>query len=204
MFMNKYLLIGVPMVFASVSALADTDVALGKAVIATSGYYNSGSEVFPASNIVNGMTGDSGSPSNWSFWLSPSGQIPAYVTVDLGAEYSIDWFNLQDTHNRGYFDRGTNAYSILASTDNVNYTTVVTDSFTPDAWRNLTWNTDAMASPLVARYITFWGLTSYGGAGSVGLNELEVFGTPAAVPEPATMAALGLGALGLLIRRRRS
>jgi len=52
-----------------------------------------------------------------------------------------------------------------------------------------------------ARYLALEILTNYGDnyqGGRVGFNELAV-----AIPEPATMALLGLGGLGVLLRRKR-
>lgn len=187
--------------FTTVLAAAQTDVALGKTVT-SSGYYNQGSEVFPASNITNGETGDTGTGYNWSFWLTPQGDNTGWAIIDLGSDYSLSYFMLQDTHNRGYFDRGTDAYTISVSTNGVNFTQVASDSFSLSAWQNLTWNTDTLGSPVVARYVEVNILSGYGG-NSVGLNEVEAFGVPATTPEPAPLAALGLGALGLVVRRKR-
>jgi hypothetical protein len=51
-------------------------------------------------------------------------------------------------------------------------------------------------------YSTFrYSVTETVGGGEHALGEIEYFGTP--VPEPTTLTVLGLGALGLLARRRR-
>lgn len=181
-------------------SLADTNVALGKSIIASSGYYDAGSEVFETPNIVDGKTDDTGTGYDWSFWLTPQGQNTGYATIDLGGSYSLSSFELQDTHNRGYYDRGTQGYHIDLSTDNVTYTTFVTDTFTSTEWRDLLWKTNTLATPVTARYIKFVIDSGYGGS-SAGINEIRAMGQP--VPEPTSLTALGLGALGLLKRRRK-
>jgi len=179
-------------------AAADPNLALGKTVVDFSPYYNSGSEVFPAQTITDGRYDDTGSPSDWSFWLTPNGQT-GYATIDLGATYSLTSFVLQDTHNRFYFDRGTADYDIALSLDGVNFSTVVTDMFSASERNNLTLKTNTLGAPTLGRYVRFTALSTYGA--SAGLNELEAYGQ--AVPEPTTMAALGLGALALIKRRRK-
>jgi hypothetical protein len=179
-------------------AAADPNLALGKTVT-SSGYYNSGSEVFPAQTITDGRYNDTGTGFDWSFWLTPQ-NLNGYATVDLGAIYSVSSFVLQDTHNRGYFDRGTNAYTIALSNDGVNFTDVVSDSFSNSEWSTLALKTNTLGVSALGRYVRFTVDSRYGA--SAGLNEIEVYGQP--VPEPATMAALGLGAVGVLRRRRKA
>jgi hypothetical protein len=181
-------------------ASADTDLALGKPV--TGPYYDQGSEVFPVSNITNGEFGDTGSPYNWSFWLTPQGYSTGSAVIDLGSVGTIDSFVLQDTHNRGYYDRGTDGYTIAVSDDDVHFTTVVTDSFTYANWVDLDLVTDTLASSVDARYVEF-NITSIYGGNSGGLNELEVMGHPASsVPAPAAVCTAGIGFIGMLRRRR--
>jgi hypothetical protein len=181
-------------------SLADTNVALNKSIIASSGYYDAGSEVFETPNIVDGKVGDTGTGFDWSFWLTPQGQNTGYAVIDLGSLYTLSSFELQDTHNRGYNDRGTKDYHIQLSTDNVTYTTAVTSGFTQTEWSNLDWKTNTLSTPITARYIKFVIDSGYGGQ-SAGLNELRAYGHDA-VPEPTSIAALGLGAFGILKRRR--
>jgi hypothetical protein len=169
-------------------------------------YYNSGSETFPCSNVDNGQTGDTGSPYNWSFWLSPQGTTTGqYVTINLGSVNSISQITVEDTHNRGYYDRGTQDFTIGVSNNGVNFTTVVTSAFTVAEWQNLTDVTFNLATS--GQYVEF---TAVGpnpcyGCASIGLNEMSVYGSPASLPEPASMALLGAGLVGLgLSRHRRS
>jgi F5/8 type C domain/PEP-CTERM motif len=165
------------------------------------GYYDVGSEVFPCSNVVDGIFDDTGSPSNWSFWLSPPGVDVASVTVDLGAEYNINEIKVQDTHNRDYYDRGTQDFTIGVSSDGTNFTQVIYGTFSNADWINLT-ILDFLTST-TGRYVQFNSLNRWGCC-SIGLNEIQVFGdSVATVPEPGTLSifAAGLIALGMMRRR---
>lgn len=182
------------------SVFADANVALGKSTTASS-FYDSGSEVFPSANITDGITTDGGSPSNWSFWLAAQAQnAGSWVQVDLGSTYSVDSVNLYDTHNRGYYDRGTDAFTISVSTDGINFLNVGTGAFTFDQWTQQTVDTVNFAAS-DARYVRFTADSVYGGQ-SAGLAEMEVM----AVPEASTssMALAGLGLLGFVATRRKA
>lgn len=200
------LLAGLAALLLASSAQAQSSMLIsqGKTVTAT-GFYDNGTETFPASNITDGRFGDTGSAGDWSFWLTPNGQMGS-ATIDLGSQYTIDSFQLQDTHNRGYNDRGTNAFDISVSSDGVNFAPVLDDSFSQSAWQNLSVVTESSFAPVTGEYVKFNIDSLYGGA-SGGLNELQVFGTPAAVPEASTtvsfglLLALGLG--GVTIARKK-
>ena len=180
----------------SAHAQSPTLISQGKPVTATSSHTGIDGENFPASNITDGRFGDTGTANNWSFWLTPDGQLGS-ATIDLGSLYTIDSFQLQDTHNRGYNDRGTDAFDISVSSDGVSFKPVVTDAFSQSAWQNLTVVTENSFAPVTGEYVKFNIDSTYGGP-SGGLNELQVFGTPAAVPEASTTVSLGLLlALGL-------
>jgi hypothetical protein len=186
---------------AAASAQSSTLISQGKTVTSTS-FYDQGTETFPASNITDGRFDDTGSPSNWSFWLTPNGQMGS-ATIDLGGLYTIDQFQLQNTHNRGYNDRGTDAFDISVSTDGVNFAPVVTDSF--GTWPNIPIVTENLTAPIVGEYVKFNIDSIYGSSG--GLNELQVYGSPAAVPEASTTVSLGLllilGLGGMIVAKKR-
>lgn len=180
---------------------APTNVALGKTVTGTS-YYNSGSETFPYSQVVDGRTTDTGAGFNWSFWISAGGAIVGqWVQVDLGQLYSISSVVLFDTHNRGYYDRGTNAYHVGVSSDGNSFTTLGSGNFTDAEWRNQTADTLNAASGTNARYVRFYADSAYGA--SVGLAELQVWGeAPVAVPEPLSLSLVAAGLATLALRRK--
>jgi hypothetical protein len=191
---------------------AQSNVALGASVTASS-FYNVGTEVFPAAKVTDGITVDSGTPSNWSFWLAAEHQgAGQYVTVDLGGLYDITSVTLFDSHNRGYFDRGTDAFHLSVSTDGSSFTTDTAwaGAFTTAEWQNQT--AKDVAVDTTARYVRFnvdsiygSGSTTYYGAG---LAEIQVYGTaaitPTSVPEPDALALVlaGVGVAGFMLRRR--
>jgi hypothetical protein len=200
---NKYL-VSVAVALSCGSAFAATDLALGKSTTASS-FYDSGTEVFPSANITDGITLDSGTASNWSFWLAAQGKTAGeWVQVDLGSNFNISNVTLFDTHNRSYNDRGTNEFSISLSTDGNNFQNVASDSFSYSEWVNQTAKSVDIA-PSVGRYVRFNVVSPYGGQ-SAGLAEMQVYGSVAAVPEPETYAMLlaGLGLMGTIARRRKA
>jgi hypothetical protein len=189
---------------------AATDLALGMPVTGTA-YYNNG-DVFPYSNLTDGRLGDTGSSYDWSFWLTPDGYGGA-AAIDLGSDYSISSFYIQNTLNRGYQDRAAHHLDVYLSTSapalgNVGtYGTKVQAIDFPDTLGTYVITDDAFAiTPTVGRFITVDMTSFYGYSG--GLNEVEAFGSPAspAVPEPATwtLAIIGLGGIGAAMRRRRA
>jgi hypothetical protein len=188
---------------ATAAQAASPNIALGKAVTATS-YYASGSETFEAANVVDGRTLD-GSVTNsypWPYWLSAQGTgAGESVTINLGQVYDLSGLNLFDSHNREYYDRGTQDFHISLSTDGTNFTTVATDTFTEAEWRNQTGKGISLAN--TAQYVRFNVDTLWGGQ-SAGLAEMQVFGTTPAVPEPDSIALVlaGVCVAGFILRRR--
>jgi hypothetical protein len=183
------------------------DIALGKPVTASSQYLNGfPASTFAPSNITNGLTSDQF--ADGSYWITDFGATPATATIDLGSDFSIGSFVLQDTTNGDHNDCGTQAFTIGVSTDDVTFTTVVTSAFTNSEWAS---NTPLMFSIPAAtgEYVQFTADTSWGPFGISGLTELEVFqsnSSPSGVPEGSVTFGFP-AAVGLLVyaaRRRRA
>jgi hypothetical protein len=136
-----------------------------------------------------------------NFWLAPQGQLGTAV-INLEGNYNITGFNLVDTHNRGYFDRGTQSFDIAVSSDDVHFTTVLTGAFSSSQWANLTPVTFDLGSAVEGQYVRFNVDSLFGGT-SGGLDELNILGS-AAVPESGNVAffLLGLIAVDVALRRR--
>jgi hypothetical protein len=200
--------------FAAQILLAPSDV------IGSNGQY---SGTFTASAILDHQTGSINEPAqDGSYWLnSDNGPVNAYVVLDLGAMYHIVSFDLFNTHNANYGDRGTGDFSIEASNSigagpggSVGFdlsggiVTLVSGTLTsanpagdPVAAQTFT-SSDAGSY----RYVRFspHSVASFNapccGANNYGLNELRAFDGPVtATPEPASVVLLGLclAALGL-------
>jgi len=180
---------------------------------------------FPASSILDHQTGTITEPAqDGSYWLnSDNGPANAYIVIDLGAAFQLASFDVFNTHNAFYGDRGTGNFLIQASNSVAPGLGVGLDlsgSVTTVASGTLS-ALDPSVGPLVAltvlstssgtfRYIRFvpQSVAAFNapccGANVYGLNELRVFDvTASAVPEPATMALFGVGlaVLGLLRKR---
>jgi hypothetical protein len=208
----------VPGAFASQISLSPSNVI---------GFFGQYSALFPASSILNHQTGTINEPAqDGSYWLnSDNGPANAYIVIDLGAAFHLGSFNLFNTHNATFNDRGTGAFSIEAS--NSIGPGIGTGSDLSGSIVTLVSGTllsaNISSDPLVAqtflssdpgsyRYIRFspHSVAASGtpccGTNVYGLNELRAFDVPATgIPEPATVAFLGIGSgllvLGLLRKR---
>lgn len=192
------------MTLVSGHSLAADNLALGKSVTASS-YYNAGSEVFPEAKIVDGITVDSGTGYNWSFWLSAQGtNAGQWVQVDLGTNYQLSSVVLFDTHNRWYNDRGTKDFHLSLSSDGTHFSTIGSGAFTYDQWLNQTALTVTTTDNPIGRYLRF-NVGSCWGCQSAGLAELQAYGAlPVPEPESYAMLLAGLGLMGFIARRRKT
>lgn len=180
-------------------------------VIGSSGYYTACCSFQPG-NIFDQQTGVVTESFGGGYWLNPdNGPVNAYITVDLGAVYSLSGVTLFNTHNGPYADRGTGNFQIFGSNTVaggalVGGTSLLSATLSPETSGNPAPQSFALGGSY--RYISFnptsvsVGGSPCCGANVYGLDELKVFG--ATVPEPATwgMMIVGFGMVGFATRRR--
>ncbi len=187
-------------------------------VIGSSGSWDSN---YLAGKIFDQQLGVSAEGIPVTYWANKdnTGNLPIYITIDLGAPYSISDFSLFNTHNGNWYDRGTGSFSILASN-------TITDTGSSNfvlSGQVVTLVQSALASSITVaplgqhftslnttnsyRYLSFvpttvaslnppFSNTAYG------LNELQVFATSVPELSGTTQLTLGLVTLGLILRRR--
>jgi hypothetical protein len=184
----------IPAIALPEASMAGDLVSQGKPVTSNVAYYDKrmawlpGNQSFPPTNIVDGNFGDNERTGGWSYWLADDSIIGAEVTIDLGRTYKIDKIALQDTHNRGWRDRGTRDFLITAATAaDGPFWPIASGAFSHHEWAKLSIKTIPIDDGIrnIARYVRVRALTGWGGRG-VGLNEVQVFGVPAieTVPVP--------------------
>ena len=192
-------------------------------VIGDSGSYVSGStDNFNAGSIFDQQTGAVSDVFNSNtYWINPdNGPANAFITVDLGGDYSLTSADLFNTHNSQYGDRGTGDFTIVAG----NAVTLGPDGYFISGPQTTlfsgTLNAAPVSDPISSqtfaalsadgfRYLEFLptSVASYNapccGANVYGLNELRLFGS--AVPEPGSWALMlfGFGGLGIVLRASR-
>ena len=145
------------------------------------------------------------------YWLSAStavGSGTETISFDLGGTYDVDTIHQWVYTRSGATKRGLQTFDIAFSTNNgVSYSTAVTaaslsmGAFTEPAVTALPAQTRTFTEQTGVTNIQFSNLQNFGDTSYFGLSEIKFEGT--AVPEPSSVALLGLGGLGLLIRRRR-
>ena len=192
-------------------------------VIGSSGSYMEGpsADNFSPGSIFDQQTGPVSDVFNSNtYWINPdNGSADAFITIDLGGEFSLTSADLFNTHNGPYGDRGTGDFTIIAGnavTLDGAYGYVISGPHTVVFSGTL--NAAPVSDPISAQ--TFDALNTNGfryleflptsvasinnpccGANVYGLNELRVF----AVPEPGAWALMlfGFGGLGMVLRSRR-
>ena len=192
-------------------------------VIGASSSYSGGyaTGTFAAGNIFDQQTGAIVEPVQTNYWIAPdNGTADAFITIDLGVEQTLASLSFFNTHNANYNDRGTGGFTLTASNSVADLgggnfaltgaiTTVTSGTLAAEAQGN-TLTEQSFAAAGTFRYLSF-NPTSVNvsgtpccGANVYGLNELRVFTTDSAVPEPATWALLltGFAVTGLALRRR--
>ena len=216
--------IGLALIMACVPSVFGSQIPLSPGnVIGFLGEYNS---LFPASSILDHQTGTINEPAqDGSYWLnSDNGPANAYIVIDLGAAFHLGSFDLFNTHNAFYNDRGTGAFSIEASNSiapgsgtgsdlsgsivTLVSGTLLSASLSSDPLLDQTF---VSSDPGSYRYIRFSPHTVAAsgqpccGTNVYGLNELRAFDAPASgVPEPGSIAFLGGGLVVLGMLRKRT
>ena len=201
-------------VFFATACCFAANVSLGKPATANTNFIGGCGEVFPAFALTDGflndtLTGLSCPPGPWSFWLGSDGTgATAVASIDLGSDFSITEFDIQTTHNRGSNDRGTTLFSLYIGDTAVDFSNSATWGTQVINNGSLSWTPCCGPIPIdvfnisasTGRYVTLASLAAQGiNGGGAGLNEISVFGTPAAVggaPEPS---ALVLAAAGVML-----
>lgn len=154
----------------------------------------------------NGLDGTGTQHSNGASgvaWMANG--VTANIVFDLGAEYTIDRFRVWNYNEAaaGNTDRGINRVEVTYGlTAGLGSTLAGVTNFARADGTNTYTGEEFNISPITARYIKFDGLSNYGDGGQIGLSEVQFFSVDP-IPEPSSVALLGLGAFALLMRRRK-
>jgi hypothetical protein len=146
-----------------------------------------------------------------NMWLSAGtgfggADLDPFVIFDLGAVYTINSFHVWNYNENppNLTARGVNAVSVQYGTTAALGSTVpgITNFAQANALETYTGEDFNSFTPFNARFVKFDINSNYGDANSFyGLSEVQFDGV--LVPEPGSMALFGIGAIGLLLRRRR-
>ena len=214
---------------ASETSAAIINVANGKPIIGgnsdySAGDFNSGG-TFGTFNVTDGQNAlpdnNTGTltevHADGSYWLGRQSATTGYFVLDLQSPFKIGEFQIFNTSNGTPNDRGTGQFTIKASQTVTNLggtlgfdlsgtvVTLASGTLTTHVSPGLIVGDMFISSDMGTdfRYIRFDVLSiSSGRTQGFGLNELRIFAAPP-VPEPSTLALLGLGAISLAIKVRR-
>lgn len=149
------------------------------------------------SSYTTGATHAAGAPTN--SWAVSDGAVTGTITFDLGGVFALDGMAVWNFNAFSVF--GINGLTIDGSLDGILYAPISGAPTNFAIGASLAAELAELFSfTTTTQFVRFNVASSHGGPG-IGLSEVMFTGT--AVPEPGTLAILGLGLAGLAASRRR-
>lgn len=205
--LSQYTLLATAFAVGTAQAGYITGVTATTDITATGGTYNI-SHITDGSGLSTpgSFTATHGFPFVSTGWIGDSGSASGTITFDLHGSYTLTEMAVW---NLFYYSGtpGVKDVSISTSTDGISYSPL---SGGPTQFAYVSFATGSAGEsaqyftfgPVTASFVKFNIYNSWGS--STGLNEVAFGDTPAAaaVPEPASLALLAIGAAGFAARRR--
>lgn len=136
--------------------------------------------------------------TNWNAGGHGSLSDPDWLKVDLSGLYYVDRIKLAGAYTYGQYQGRNIDYNLYTGTNGTDWALRYSDSLIDDDVGRFD---DIHFSPgFGMRYAKF---EVTGGNHWSNLAEIEIYGGPDIIPEPATLSLLGLGLLGLVGLRKK-
>jgi hypothetical protein len=167
----------------------------------------------------NGIHGADGTSGEITFWLGATAGETYTITYDLNTTLNPAGYDIRSvqtihawTNNSGHQKNQNYTMDVSTVSGGAGFSPIATVAYLPfdevsqsgASKVNITEDaTGILATGVDQIRFTYTIPTPSGSQASPTIREIDIFGT-ATIPEPSSTALLGLGALGLVLRRRRS
>lgn len=149
--------------------------------------------------------GTHGNSPGGTMWMESNGdKTTGSIVYDLGAIYNVDKFRVWNYNENGLSNRSMNRVEVTyGETVALGNTIASITNFAQSPGANGYTGEEFTFATVSARYFRIESFSNYGGS-ETGLSEIQFNeADPVAIPEPTSTALLGLGALALIMRRRK-